>query len=319
MKILAIRLARFGDIVLLLPALTFLKAQFPKSTLSFVTDQRWAPLAEMCPAIDEIIAIDRLGMRDGSLGHGMRGVLRVGREVRSRRFDAVVDFHGFRETSLIAWWSRAPRRMGLKRFDQPYWDWCFNLPPVMEDKAVHVSEMFFRVARGFVQADGSGNPCGPALVIPAVAKEWGAKNLPTTPYVAMFVDGPVKERMWPLERFRQVANHIVERWKCPVVVLAGKDSGWQNSRDVIALSGLSIAQLAQSIGAAQMLISNDTGPMHLGPALGVPTLGIFSVGYPQHFRPAGIHDLVVQGNPIDEVKLEQVIEAADRLRLTSAR
>jgi heptosyltransferase I len=318
-KILAIRLARFGDIVLLLPALRLLKAQFPGSSLTFLTDQRWAPLAAMCPAIDEIIGIDRLGMRDGTRSNAVRGVLRVGRDVRNRRFDAAIDFHGFRETALIAWWSRAPQRMGLRRFDQPYWDWCFNVPPVIEDKALHVSEMFLRVARGFPPQTQSANPGGPALLVPAEVKEWGRKNLPSAPFVALYVDGPVKERIWPKDRFREVAKHIVGRLQSPVVVLSAADQGWRSGGDWHAFSGLSIPQLAQAIGAARMLVSNDTGPMHLGPALGVPTLGIFSVGYPQHFRPTGPRDLVVQGNPIEEVKTEAVIEAVDRLWMASAR
>jgi heptosyltransferase-3 len=104
-----------------------------------------------------------------------------------------------------------------------------------------------------------------------------------------------------------------------VVVLSGKDQGWVNAEGVFALSGLSIAQLAESIGAARMLVSNDTGPMHLGPALGVPTLGIFSVGFPHHFRPTGPRDLGVQGNPIDQVKTEEVFDAVDRLWTATAR
>jgi ADP-heptose:LPS heptosyltransferase len=317
-KILAIRLARFGDIVLLLPALTFLKAQLPGSSLTFLTDQRWAPLAAMCPAIDEIVTIDRLGMRDGTLWNALLGILQAGNDVRSRHFDVALDFHGFRETSLIARWSGAPQRMGLRRFDQPYWGWCFNLPPVIEDKAAHVSEMFLRVAHGFVPS--AGNSPGSALVIPNEARQWGKKNLPSSPYVALYVDGPVRERIWPTERYMAVARHILAQLHMEVVVLSAADQGFAVSvKGVHVLCGLSISQLAAAIGAARMLVSNDTGPMHLGPALGVPTLGIFSVGFPQHFRPTGAHDLFVQGNPIEQVKTEVVIEAVDRLWTASAR
>jgi ADP-heptose:LPS heptosyltransferase len=77
---------------------------------------------------------------------------------------------------------------------------------------------------------------------------------------------------------------------------------------VSVYSNLTIPQLAALIGRARILVSNDTGPMHLGPALNVPTLGIFSVGIPSHFRPAGAHDRFVQGNPIDRIQTESVIE-----------
>jgi ADP-heptose:LPS heptosyltransferase len=305
-KILAIRLARFGDIVLLLPAITSLKSRFPDSRLTFLTDQRWAPLATMCPAIDEVIGIDRIGMRDGSLWNAIKGIGTVGREVRGRHFDVAIDFHGFRETSLLAWWSGAKRRMGLRRFDQPYWGWCFNLPSIVEDKQIHVADMFQRVADGFEPTQAAVGTPLPAMVVPQTARESARATLPPPPYVVLFVDGPVKERIWPKERFVEVARHIEDRYKVPSVLLS-------------AASGLSIPQLAAAIGSARMLISNDTGPLHVGPALGVPTLGIFSVGFPQHFRPTGAHDTYLQANPVEAVETRSVIEAVDRLWETSAR
>jgi ADP-heptose:LPS heptosyltransferase len=298
-KILAIRLARFGDIVLLLPALSHLKACLPDSHLTFLTDQRWEPLAAMCPAVDDIVTIDRLGMRDGKLGNALAGIRRAGRLLRGGGFDAVIDFHGFRETNLMAWWSGAGKRIGLRRFDQSYWGWCFNLPPVNEDKNIHVSEMFLRVARAFADRSPAGSSPS-ALVVPPSALEWARQKMPRPPYVALYVDGPVKDRIWPRERFDEVARHFFTEKQVPAVVLSAAD-------------GLSIPQLAAAIGSASLLISNDTGPMHLGPALGVPTLGIFSVGFPEHFRPIGAKDLWLRGNPIEAVKTAEVIEAASRI------
>jgi ADP-heptose:LPS heptosyltransferase len=102
-NILAIRLARFGDVVLLLPALTALKLNAPGSRLTFLTDHRLSSLAEMCPAIDDIIAVDRIAMRDGSRLaslKSMRDVMEVGIDA-----SILIDFHGFRETNLLTWLS----------------------------------------------------------------------------------------------------------------------------------------------------------------------------------------------------------------------
>ena len=89
MRILAIRLARFGDIVLLLPALRALKARQPSSHLTFLTDARWAPLAEMCPAIDEVLPVDRIRIRDGSYVRALADIYRLGSDLRRRKFDVV--------------------------------------------------------------------------------------------------------------------------------------------------------------------------------------------------------------------------------------
>jgi ADP-heptose:LPS heptosyltransferase len=148
-KILAIRLARFGDVILLLPALTALKLNVPGSHLTFLTDHRLSSLAEMCPAIDKIISVDRIAMRDGSHLASLKSMCDVIREVRHRRFDLAIDFHGFRETNLLTWLSGSPKRLGLKRFDQSFLNFCFNMPPVLEDKSIHASEVFMEVAEAF--------------------------------------------------------------------------------------------------------------------------------------------------------------------------
>jgi len=312
-KVLAIRLGRFGDLVLLLPALTLLKARLPECHLTLLTDTRWAPLAEMCPAVDEIIPIDRMKMRDGRFWRAIAAILSLMRDLRRRRFDAVLDCHGFRETNLLTWWSGAPQRWGLKRFDQSFLGFCFNKPPVVEDKSLHASESFFRLVRSFAPAS-SGLTQQPPLVIPAGALRWAAENLPRSPYVALFVDAPVTERIWPLDRFAALAEHIIKEHDCSVVVVGGNSKRFERRVEGIHLfSDLSISYLAALVSRARILVSNDTGPMHLGPALGVPTVGIFSVGIPTHFKPTGPGDQYVQGNPIEKVTVNDVVNAVDQV------
>jgi heptosyltransferase-2 len=311
-KILAIRLARFGDIVLLLPALSRLKAAVPGSHLTFLTDERWRDLAAMCPAIDDIYTIDRVGIRDGSYVHAIGSIFRVGSELRRRNFDAVIDFHGFRETNLMAWWTRAPKRLGLKRADQSALPFCFNLPPVLEDKTLHVSEMFNRVAQAFTPTRDASHHS--ALVLPEDALHWAGNNAPAGTYAVLYVDAPVQDRMWPLERFAAVADHIERQLGGSVIVVTGSDKKLRGlPASTRVFSTLTSPQLSAIIARAKILVSNDTGPMHLGPALGIPTVGLFSVGLPTHFRPNGPFDVYVQGNPIDAIAVREVVEAVERV------
>jgi ADP-heptose:LPS heptosyltransferase len=311
-RILAIRFARFGDIVLLLPALRLLKARLPDSHLTFLTDARWRDLAAMCPAIDEVLTMDRIGMRDGSSIRALADILRFGGDVRRMKFDAVIDFHGFRETNLIAWWSRAPERLGLQRADQSFLPFCFNRPAVLEDKGIHVSEMFLRVVDQFVAACEDHN-LSPSIVVPEEALRWAKENVPNT-FAMLFIDAPVKERIWPLDRFVKLADYLAKKNKGEVLIVMGPQQSLPAlPAGVRVFSNLTIPQLAATIAAARILVSNDTGPMHLGPALGTPTVGIFSVGLPIHFRPIGQCDTYVQGNPIESIELVQVVEAVERV------
>jgi len=311
-KVLAIRLGRFGDIVLLLPALTLLKARLPECHLALLTDTRWAPLAAMCPAIDEIIAVDRLEMRDGPSWRAIAGIMRLMSSLRGRRFQTVIDCHGFRETNLLAWWSGAPERWGLKRFDQSFLRFCFNRPPVIEDKKLHASESFTRLIRSVAPVDNAVSPEVP-LVIPEDALRWAAENLPSSPLAVLFVDAPVSERIWPLDRFAAVGEHLVKRYSSSVVAIGRNGEALARVAGIRVFSDLSIPRLAAVIARAAILVSNDTGPMHLGPALGVPTVGIFSVGIPTHFRPTGPADRYVQGNPIETVEVNEVVSLVNEV------
>jgi len=318
-NILAIRLARFGDVVLLLPALTALKFNAPGSRLTFLTDHRLSSLAEMCPAIDDIIAVDRISMRDGSRLASLRSIRDVIKDVRRRRFDLAIDFHGFRETNLLTWLSGSPKRLGLKRFDQSFLDFCFNLPPVLEDKNIHASEVFMKVAERLGVRKSS---TASAMVVPESAQKWVRAALSPRPYAALYVDAPTSKRIWPSEHFASLVDHLVQRG-LQVVLIAGTEGSQLLTRvqeaarpaeHVRTFSNLTIPQLAAVVQGADIWISNDTGPMHLGPILGVPTLGLFSIGLPEHFRPMGPDDMYVRANPIEQITVREVIDSVEKLR-----
>jgi ADP-heptose:LPS heptosyltransferase len=314
MKLLAIRFARLGDVLLLLPALGSLKERFPSSRLTLLTGHLCAPIAEMCPTVDEVIAVDRVAMRDGPRLTALGQMVRLVRDIRQRRFDVVIDFHSFRETNLLTFLSGAPVRIGMKRDRAAYWGFCFSEPGVPEDKNIHVSEMFERVAASLtarVPAQGTqAEPAvkGPVLHVPDFVKR------PDT--IVLYVDAPVPDRIWPPERFAEVADFAIERLKAMVIVISSRTGAGlagrvrdasRNSTQIELFTDLSIRELAATIASARLLVSNDTGPMHIGSAVGTPTLGLFSVGYPEHFRPIGPSDKFLRGQPIERIAVKEVV------------
>jgi len=371
-KILAIRFARLGDVVLLLPALSSLKRAFPEARLTLLTGHRCTPIAELCPAVDETFAVDRVAMRDGSRSAALRDITRLVREVRRRRFDLVIDFHSFRETNLLTWLSGAPVRIGMKRYKAPYLNFCFNRPPVIEDKSLHVAAMFekavetiiplaeavnklgsnpspfgrgrrdslteagapgeARASRPLPEGEGDFSRATPLLqggkwlCIPDELKHWACQIGHNPSRVAFYIDAPVSERIWPPERFAAVADFAIERWAALPLVIASQQrrdlvervkQASRNPNELRVFSDLTVPQVAALIASARVFISNDTGPMHIGPALGVRTLGLFSVGYPEHFRPIGPKDTFLKGNPIEKIETADVIAIAKEMWVTA--
>jgi heptosyltransferase-2 len=316
-KILAIRFARLGDVILLLPALASLKAKFRDSELTLLTGHRCAPIAELCPYIDHVMAVDRLAMRDGPAWRAVGRLTSLLRDVRRQRFDLVVDFHSFRETNLLARLSGAPMRIAMKRFKAPFLDFCFNLPPVLEDKSLHVAEMFQKVAAAIPPASASTE-------IVQVQSVLGRLNIDKTKEktVVLYVDAPVPERIWPPERFAEVADFVIEKLGAVVTVISSSDrkelgsrikAASRNRDKVTVFSNLDLRELVSTIASGHLLVSNDTGPMHIGPAVGVPTIGLFSVGYPEHFKPTGKHDRFLRGNPIEAIEAQNVMKVIEEI------
>ena len=324
MKILAIRFARLGDVVLLVPALSSLKRSFPNARLTLLTGHRCAPIAELCPAIDEVLAVNRVAMRDGPVLTALQDMTRLVRDVRRRRFDVVIDFHSFRETNLLAWSSGAPVRIGMKRSDSPYLKFCFNRPPIPEDKALHVAKMFQKIIEGVFS--GTPSPCplpgGEGFVIPDELTLWANQIASNKLRLALYIDAPVSERIWPPERFAALADFAIEYLGATPIVITSQQGhdlvkrvqhASRNADQIGVFTDLTIPQLAALIASARLFVSNDTGPMHLGPAMGVQTLGLFSVGYPEHFRPIGPNDKFLRANPIEKIETEEVVAVVEEM------
>jgi ADP-heptose:LPS heptosyltransferase len=242
---------------------------------------------------------------------------RLVNDLRRRRFDLAIDFHSFRETNLLAWLSGAPKRLGMKRYKAAYLSFCFNMPPVPEDKSIHVRDMFLRIIRTL----GDGAPVPENLVVPGDARKWASEAVPDPNRVCFYVDSSGPDKSWPPERFAQVADFAVEKLDAGVVILSGKEGqtadlvirGSRNAARFAVFRGLDLPKMTAVISSSRLLVCNDTGPMHFGPAFGVTTLGLFSVGIPEHFRPTGPRDRFIRENPIERISVDTVTNVVGQM------
>ncbi len=328
-RILLIRLARLGDVILLVSAIKLLRRSFPRSHIAVLVGHRCAPILEMCAAVDEVIAVDRVAMRDGSRLAAIRDILALAERIRKAHYDLAIDFHGFRETNLLTWYSQAKWRLGLKRTHGSYLSFCFNIEPVLEDKSRHVAGVF----RSLLV------PLGISIHDEQVCLDLAAEDLrAANDFLLGFnvasdsllmgfnVGAGSPGRMWPKENFAALARKIIRQHGARVIFFSGpQDSGYcqnvaelTNDPHALAANSVSLRLLTALISRCKLFISNDTGPMHLGPAAGVPTLGLFSLGRPEHYRPLGPHSRFLQRHPIEELQVEEVYEMVSEMIRTSS-
>lgn len=323
-KILCLRLARLGDVILLVPALKALRNRFPQAHLTVLTGHRCAPILALCPEVNEVISIDRLKWRDGSKWEAGLEIASLLRKLRHEHYDLVIDFHGFRETNLLTWFSGAPWRIGIKRLHGSYLSFCFSLPPILENKRLHAAEQFCAMLSPLGEAV---TRIDPQLTITEVEERSAREVLNSQgvvrnrPLVGLNVGAGSPGRVWPAEKFASLARYLDNECHATPLLLSGPLDGdfAKTIQHMAALDncpvvkGLSLPLMAAIISRCRLLVSNDTGPMHLGPALGVPTLGLFSLGFPENYRPLGESSRYLVRNPIENLEFESVRAVVDEM------
>src|SRR5260370_25449768 len=98
-----------------LPALGAIRARFPHAHITVAVGKPGAEVLEMCGSADATISIDRVALRDGFKPLSVLRVFQVIKDVRSRKFDFVIDLHSFSETNLLGFLAGAPKRLFSRR------------------------------------------------------------------------------------------------------------------------------------------------------------------------------------------------------------
>jgi lipopolysaccharide heptosyltransferase II len=194
------------------------------------------------------------------------------RELREERFDLVVDLQGLFRSGLLCGATRSPVRVGFSegREGSPF----FYTHRIRGGRDCHAIERYLKVARSLgARADRIEYPFGQLL-----SHFSHFRSLPSD-YVVMAPAAGGEAKRWPAERFGQLASRLP--W--PSVVISGGGDALLAEEVVAASNGraLSLAgkttlrEVTAVIRQARAFISNDTGPMHIAAALGVPVFAVF--------------------------------------------
>jgi len=327
LKILVIRFARLGDVILLVPALRALRRRFPNAQIDVLVDSRFADVLRMCSAVTEVVAVDRIALRDESRLKSIASIFGLMLRLRRKKYDIVLDCHSFRETHLLTWFTGARWRQGLKRVHSEYLSFCFNRSPTIEDDSAHVSSVFLSMMEPLGCQSLENDHL---LDVPPCRQEWTAQFLSSALshrvwFVGLYVGAGSHSRTWPSENFAELARRILCKPEVRIILFCGPDeedllmrccSGIAENSRIICAPNLSLPNLAAMLSRCTALVSNDTGPMHLGSASGVPTLGLFSVARPDHYHPLGRLARFIKSESIEEIPVETVFqELEDLLKL----
>lgn len=291
-KILVIKLRAIGDVILATPVLENLRQAFPQAQIDFLTEKPCAPIVEGHPAVHEVLVLDRK----------QKGASRaLVQQVRQRRYDVVFDLFGNPRSAVLTWLSGAPMRVGFLFRGRKY---AYTLKVEPRGDRVHEVEFNLDALR--------------ALQIPIVSRQlhvavdvesesfaaqfWRENNLEDRLAIGLNASGGWHTKRWPLENFAQLGdrlhrelNAVVLLWWGPGELEDMKTIAQKMQAPSLLAPPTSLKQLAALLSRMTLLVSNDSGPLHLAAAMDTRVVGIYGPTRPDLQGPWGDgHETVVK-------------------------
>jgi lipopolysaccharide heptosyltransferase I len=281
-RIALIKPSALGDIVNSLPVLTALRRRYPKAHLTWVVNRGYELLLRGHPDLDAILPFDRGASRTG-LVRALGSYYRFGRRLRACGFDLVIDLQGLLRTGLMVAATGAARRVGLSTAREGATWFYTDLVAVTDFDLFHAVDRYWLVAKALGCGDG---PKGFHLPVEASAQHWatGLLREHPRPWVAMAVGSRWLTKRWPPEHFAQLARWAQEDFGGTVLLVGGQDETALAQSTAALLRGpwrdltgrTTLSQLVAVLAQVDVLVSNDSGPLHVATALGRPVVAPYT-------------------------------------------
>jgi heptosyltransferase I len=273
-----LRLSAIGDTCHAAAALHALQAAWPKTRFTWIIGTLEAKLmAAILPGV-EFITFDKRSTA-GEL-------LRLGKLLRPRRFDLLLDLQLSARASLVSLLARSPIKLGFDRRRARELQWLFTNARIAPATSEHVLDSFF----GFVRACGVA-PGVPAwnLSLPDGAREYADRVIPDVrPSLVISPCSSHELRNWSADRYAAVADRAAGVHGMRVILAGGRSEQERRMGNAILGAAAAATPIVDQIGQdtlpellallakATVLISPDSGPAHMATMVGTPVIGLYA-------------------------------------------
>lgn len=294
--IIVVQTAFIGDAILTLPLIQTMKKNYHAAHIDVVVIPRTAELFAHHPDIDQIFVYDK---RKADKGIG--GFFRFRKKLLEHRYDlAIVPHRSLRSALLTA--SLHPAKSIC--FDRSAGRWLFDLQVHYKSELHEIDRNLSLLHPLGIRETVSDIPqLYPSEDDQSVVEEfWNEWKLENHSVIAMAPGSIWATKRWLPERFAETAKYFVQK-KYHVVLIGGKEDRQLcenicaqagSDRVVVAAGDLSLLQSAELIRRCNVLLSNDSAPLHLAAAMQTPVVAVFGATVPQFgFAPRGKHDVVL--------------------------
>ena len=297
--ILLIKPSSLGDIVHAMPTCAAIRRAYPKARLTWLVKHQWAGLVERIDGVDRVWPVKST----------LKGWLSQVSLLRAERFDLVVDLQGLFRSAAIGSLSGSPLLVGFAngREGSP---WFYSKRVPVPQSEMHAVDRYLLVAKA-VGAVETGAPEF-RFRIPQTDHEEVDRLLsqsgitPGMSWVAMNVSARWPTKRWPAASFAETADRLRQEGCGAVVMIGGPDeraevaavSGMMKTPPIDLAGATAVGLLPALLSRASMLITNDSGPMHVAAAVGIPVVALFGPTSAARTGPYGAgHDVLTAKIP----------------------
>jgi heptosyltransferase I len=324
-RFLIVRLSSLGDIIFTLPVLAALRDTFCRSHIAWVVNERWKPLLEGNPDLNDVITLPN---------SSISAFFKCGNRLRENNYTCVIDVQGLYKSALLAKLTHVKQRIGYSFSFAREGAASFLYTKRVRPASRHIVDMNLELAA----AAGAiiGSPRFP-FTIPGEAQSAIQQFLTSSKisqYVVLSPGGGWLSKLWPPDRFGELAMKLWETYRLRIIVNCGP--GEAQLAEIVVANATSalpiivqygIPEMMALLRGAELVIAGDSGPLHLANALGTPVVALFGPTSPDRNGPYGGCDVVVRNlddadttykreNSYSEemcsITVEQVMEAVEK-------
>ncbi len=291
-RVCIIKPSSMGDVVHAMPILSALRGRWPSAHLSWVVNRPFCELLEGHRDLDELIVYDRgrRGVDRAGLG-SMAGLLT---RLARGRFDLTIDLQGLLRSALMVAATRARVRVGMADAREGA-RWFYTHHVEAPRLGMHAVDRTLVVAR--MLGAHVDEPCF-HLPIGEEHRRWAAEVLGTLPrpYIILNLGAQWPTKRWPPEHFAAIGRRAVDEYGASLIAVGSAgdrplvDSLLRHLGPAPLLDlcgGTRLPQLAALSVESNLMVSNDTGPLHLAAAAGARVVGIYTCTSPDLTGPHG--------------------------------
>lgn len=298
-EILIVMLSALGDAVHVLPVAQALKRAYPTSRITWVIQPVPYRLVQDHPAIDSFVVFRR---RRGL--SAWRSFLEVSRSLAGRRFDLLLGLQVYFKAGLITALAKADVKLGFDRARARDLNWLFTTHRIPPRGFRHVQDQYFEFLE-YLGVDPHPLDWGLTLTPEERARQEEFFGRLERPVCAVVVGTSKPEKNWAPDRYARLLEALESEWGFQCVLVGGPSTAERSAADQILRQtkarpidalGDDVRRLVYLLEGSDLVVSPDTGPLHIARALDVPVVGLYGYTNPKRSGPyRKYEELVVDG------------------------